>query len=229
MPLEKVKVRVDKPGGREFEVLFNPEEYTVSRGNNFAQIAVPGLRSPLLQFSHGELRTLQMELFFDSREKHVVANRTRTEPNSDLRLVLDEFLGLMDIDPETHAPPVLLFVWGSLTFRCVLASASQKFTMFKENGDPLRATVTVTFNEYTNTEMEAKETKRNTADYTKAHEVVEGDTLAGIAYAEYGDAGLWRPIALRNGLTDPRRLTPGRKLLIPRLPYRAPGSDVTFS
>jgi nucleoid-associated protein YgaU len=229
MALEKIRIREDKGGGREFEVLFNPEQYTVSRGNNFAQVAVPGLSSPLLQFSHGELRTLQMELLFDSREKHVVANRTRTEANSDLRLVLDQFLGLMDIDPDTHAPPVLLFVWGSLTFRCVLVSASQKFTLFKQNGDPLRATVTVTFNEYVNAEMEAKFTKRKTADYTKTHEVAEGDTLPGIAYAAYGDAALWRPIALRNGLTDPRRLPVGVRLVVPRLPYRDPGTDRTFA
>src|SRR5215213_10966172 len=107
MPLEKVRIREDGGRRREFELLFNPEQYTLSRGNNFAQVAVPGLSSPLLQFSHGELRTLQMELLFDSREKHVVANRPRTEANTDLRLVLNKFLELMDIDPDTHAPPVL--------------------------------------------------------------------------------------------------------------------------
>jgi hypothetical protein len=228
MPLEKVKIK-PVSGGPEFDLLFNPEQYTVNRGNNFAQIAIPGLGSPLLQFSHGELRTLQMDLLFDSREQHMVGNRAVTQANSDLRLVLDQFLKLMDINPDTHAPPVLLFVWGSLTFRCVLASANQKFTMFKENGDPLRATVTVTFNEYTNPDTEAKQTKRQTADYTKAHEVVDGDTLAGIAYAVYGDPTLWRPIALRNAVTDPRRLTPGQTLLVPRLPYRDPASGTTYS
>ena len=229
MALEKVKIRAERKEGVGFDVLFNPEEYTLSRGNNFAQVAIPGLSSPLLQFSHGELRTLQMELLFDSREQHLVGGVARTEANSDLRLVLDEFLGLMDIDPDTHAPPVLLVVWGSLTFRCVLASASQKYTMFKQSGHPLRATVTASFSEYTNPEMEAKQAKRKTADYTKAHVVADGDTLAGIAYRSYGDAALWRPIALRNGLTDPRRLPAGRRLLIPRLPYRDPASDVTFS
>ena len=59
-------------GAELFTVLFNPEQYTLDRKNNFAQITVHGLSSPLLQFSHGELKTLQMELFFDSREKHEV-------------------------------------------------------------------------------------------------------------------------------------------------------------
>jgi hypothetical protein len=213
---------------RAYDVLFNPEQYTVNQGNNFAPINVPGLSSPLLQFSHGELRTLQMDLFFDSREGHSVANRKRTTAGGDLGQELDAFLGLMKIDPETHAPPRLLFSWGWLQFRCVLASANQRVTMFREDGCPLRATVSATFNEYTNPVVEAKEVRRQTADYTKLHQVVEGETLAGIAYASYGDAALWRPIALRNGISDPGRLARGQRLVIPKLPYRAPGSDVVF-
>ena len=40
------------------EVMFNPEEYTVSRDVNFAQTAVPGLSAPLVQFVHGNAQTL---------------------------------------------------------------------------------------------------------------------------------------------------------------------------
>src|SRR6266498_2257597 len=42
-----------------------------------------------------------------------------------------------------------------------------------------------------------------------------GDTLAWIAYQEYGDSTLWRPIADANRLTNVRRLTPGTMLVIP--------------
>jgi len=228
MGLEKAKI-LSVDGAEMFTVLFNPEQYTLDRKNNFAQITVHGLSSPLLQFSHGELKTLQMELFFDSREKHTVGNVTRTEVNSDVRDVVDKFLSLMDIDSNLHAPPVLIFSWGpSLSFRCVLASASQQYTMFHERGYPLRAKLNVTFQEYTNRDLEARQVNRQTADYTKTHQVVEGDTLAGLAFSEYQDATLWRPIALRNGLDDPRKLTVGQMLVIPRLPYRAAGSDQTF-
>jgi hypothetical protein len=228
MGLEKAKI-INTKTMEPFTVLFNPEQYTLDRKNNFAQITVHGLSSPLLQFSHGELKTLQMELFFDSREKHTVGTVTRTQVNSDVRDVVDKFLALMDINGELHAPPVLLFTWGpSLNFRCVLASASQQYTMFHERGYPLRAKLNVNFQEYTNGEMEARQVNRQTADYTKTHQVAEGDTLAGIAQTEYGDPGLWRPIALRNGLDDPRDLSVGSKLVIPRLPYRAAGSDQTF-
>jgi nucleoid-associated protein YgaU len=92
----------------------------------------------------------------------------------------------------------------------------------------VRARLTVTFNQYSNAELEAKEVKRETADYTKLHVVRQGETLAAIAAAVYGDPRLWRPIALRNRVDDPRRLAAGTRLTVPQLPYRDPGSGEVF-
>lgn len=50
--------------------MFNPEEYTINKDNNFAAQNVPGLSGPILQFVHGNMRTLEMELFFDTYEKN---------------------------------------------------------------------------------------------------------------------------------------------------------------
>ena len=42
-----------------------------------------------------------------------------------------------------------------------------------------------------------------------------GDTLAWIAYKEYGDSTRWRLIADANRLANVRNLSPGAKLIIP--------------
>ena len=52
-------------------VLFNPTEYSLEKSNEFASINIPGLESPLLQFSRGNLETLSMDLFFDTYEKNI--------------------------------------------------------------------------------------------------------------------------------------------------------------
>jgi len=117
---------------------------------------------------------------------------------------------------------VLLFTWGSLTFTCVLARVSQKFVMFLPTGIPVRARLQVTFNEFRNVELEAKEIKRETADFSRRHEVGEGETLSAIAGAVYEDPRMWRPIAIANDLDDPRAVPTGARLLIPQLPYRNP-------
>jgi nucleoid-associated protein YgaU len=209
-------------------VMFNPEEYTVNKDVNFAQTAVPGLSAPILQFVNGNMQTLEMELFLDTYEEHREGNRVLNRAGQDVRELTDKITGLMDIDPTTHAPPVLLFVWASLSFTCVLARASQRFTMFLADGTPVRARLQVTFNEFRNVDLEAKELKRETADYTKIYIVGQGETLSAIAARTYGDPALWRPIALRNELDDVRSLPVGLRLQVPQLPFRDPQTGEVY-
>jgi hypothetical protein len=219
MPLEKATI-TNTVTGQRTAVLFNPEEYSLSRDNNFAQVAIPGLRGPLLQFVAGNMQTLEMELLVDSYEAHGSANAAL----SDVRELTGQITGLMNIDPSTHAPPVLLFTWGSLAFTCVLARASQRFIMFRPDGVPVRARLQVTFNEFINAESEAKEIKRETADFSHEHVVLAGETLSSIAAAVYRDPARWRPIAIANRVDRPKVLTIGSRLIVPQLPFRDPES-----
>jgi hypothetical protein len=141
---------------------------------------------------------------------------------SDVRELTGKITGLMAIQPQTHVPPVLLFTWAKLAFTCVLARASQRFVMFLPDGTPVRARLNVTFNEYRNTDLEPKETKRETSDFSKRYVVSEAETLSSIAAREYGDPRLWRVIAIANQLQRARGLPVGLKLLVPSLPYRDP-------
>ena len=134
--------------GDRIEVLFNPNEYNLNKDNNFAQAAVPGLSTPLLQFVHGNLRTLEMELMFDSLEEHKHSSRTVNSARSDVRKLTQKVVDLMAINPETHAPPVVLFNWGGLSFTGVLSRVNQRFTMFMDTGIPIRARLQVTFQEW---------------------------------------------------------------------------------
>jgi hypothetical protein len=216
--LEKASI-TNTVTGERIPVMFNPEEYSLSKEINWAQAAVPGLSAPILQFVAGNLATLEMELMLDTSEDHDEAG---THAGDDVRTLTRRVVDLMGIDPTTHAPPVLIFTWGSLTFTCVLARATQRFVMFRGDGVPLRARLQVTFNEYRNVDLEAKEIKRETTDYSHVVEVVEGDTLATIAARVYDDPTMWRPIALRNGIDDPRVLTTATQLAVPPIPYRDP-------
>lgn len=221
MPLEKALI-TNLDTGEKIPVMFNPEEYSLNKDNNFAQQTIPGLRAPLLQFTHGNLRTLEMELFFDTYEEHRNGSRTLNRAGEDVRKLTNKIVGLLDINSQTHAPPVLLVTWASLSLTCVLARVNQKFILFKEDGTPVRARLTVTFNEFTNAKREAKEVNRQTADFTKVHVVVQGETLSGIATKHYENARAWRPIAIANDLVDPRTLFPGQELAIPSLPFLDP-------
>lgn len=186
-------------------VLFNPTEYSMEKSNEFASINIPGLESPILQFSRGNLQTLNMDLFFDSYEI-----------KTDVRVFTSKITKLLKIDPDIHAPPVLRFVWGSLIFTCVLSRVTKKFTMFDGNGIPVRATLSVTFNEY-KTDQSHIENPLQSPDRTKVHVVKQGESLWSIAAEKYGDASQWRPIADENKIINPRKLEIGKEITIPPL------------
>lgn len=213
-PLVRVQIEV-KHTGEKFHVLFNPEEYTLNKDNNFASQAIPGLSGPLLQFVNGNMQTLEMELFFDTYDSPSV-------PKRDVRLETNKVVKLMDIDSQLHAPPVLRVSWASLQFDCVLARVSQKFIMFSEDGTPVRARLNVTFNRFIEAEREAKEVNRQTADYSKVYLVTQGETLSNIAAKLYENPQMWRPIAIANNIDNPRSIFSGQTLRIPSLPFTNP-------
>ena len=173
-------------------VQFNPTEYTLAKGAQIAEIAIPGIDSPILQFVRGQTQTLTLELFFDTtasgmeRRPRCTTSGTLTEPVAQL----------VRIQPKTHAPPRIRFIWGlGLSFKAIVESVQQKFTLFNPPGVPLRATLDVSFREYKTLEEQLAELNLQSADHTKRRVVRRGDTLARIAVEEYGDAAQWRPIA----------------------------------
>ncbi|MFF2091000.1 LysM peptidoglycan-binding domain-containing protein [Paenibacillus sp. NPDC058174] len=207
MALSKAKIIIYRSKGQEtIEVMFNPTEYELEMSNQFADSEIPGLQTPLAHYTGGSESKLTMDLFFDTYES-----------GEDVRKHTLKILTAMEIDSDLHAPPEVRFIWGSLDFKGNLESASQRYTMFLESGVPVRATLGVTFTS-TQTMMEQfQEIPRQSADRTKQKTVKQGDQLWMLAADEYEDPSAWRHIAEANGIDNPRDLTPGRKLTIPRL------------
>jgi hypothetical protein len=136
----------------------------------------------------------------------------------DVRKLTRMITALLDDDPTTKAPPILLFSWGGLNFQCVLESVGQRFTMFMDAGTPVRATLTVSFKEYRRAEIEIR--RGLFVGPPTVRTIVTGETLSGIAGKLLGDPGAWRAIADANNIDNPRKLIPGQLLVIPPRPPR---------
>lgn len=185
-----------------FDVMFNPEQYSVNKNNTFAKIGAHGRDSPLVQFGEGGSETLSLNLFFD----------TYLSGQGDVRNYTDKVAKLMEIDSDLHAPPICKFEWGSFSFMGVAESVNQTFTMFDKNGIPVRAQVTLSLNQYGKSE-----TSKFSPDRTKSHMVIEGENLWEIAYRHYGDPQKWKIIADANDIDNPRIINAGVRLIIPSL------------
>ena len=186
---------------------FNPSEYQLQKTNNFAEIGIPGLESPPIQFVRGAAEKLSLELLADTsdtledvREKYV--NKLRN---------------LMRLNADTHAPPIVAFTWDTQVFKGVLESLTITYVMFSPDGVPLRAKLSVTLKEYRPAAVQFRESPTFSPDFDKTFVVRRGDTLSGIAGQVFRDPSRWREIARANDVVDPRRIRPGDALRIPRL------------
>lgn len=103
-------------------------------------------------------------------------------------------------------------------FRCIVESVKQKFTLFSNEGIPLRATLTVSLREYKTLDNQMRRLNLSSPDRTHAHVLQQGDSLASVAHRHYERPAAWRAIADFNRVEDPRRLEVGTFLEVPPLP-----------
>jgi nucleoid-associated protein YgaU len=196
-------VIVEEATRRRVTVMFNPDEYRLEQGNNYAEVAVPGLPAPPAQYVRGRARTLSMDLLFDTDQLG----------GADVRRSVQEILQLLEPTAVTMAPPVLFFVMGSFTFRCVLVEAAQRYTVFRPDGTSTRAILSVRFQEQVSIDIEIR--RGLFVGPPVLHNLAGGETLDALAARYLGDAARWREIARANGIVDPLTLVPGAALVIP--------------
>lgn len=193
-------------GDPPVEVMFNPAEYNLELASNYSSTSLPGLNNPVLQFVHGEAQTLSMDLFFDTYTN---------EGGTDVSKLTGRLAQALLIDGDLHAPPPVLFVWGSFFFEAVVEKLSQRFTMFLENGTPVRATLSVNFKQHQSIHDQLENPRRNSADKSTRHELSSDESLWRLAAEKYGEPRFWRLIARHNGIANPRRIPAGTVLDLP--------------
>ncbi len=220
MPLEKLTIFPENGG--PIPALFNPERYTVTKSVQLAELAIPGLDAPVVQYVRGQNEKITMELFFDTTDFGMV------DPVTDVRTLTGPVYQLLKIDGNLHAPPRVQLAWGtggqltsygaSISPWLILESVSEEFSLFSPGGVPVRAKLNVSFREAWTISQQLQVTPRHSSDRTTLHRVVRGETLAQIAYEQFSDPTQWRLIADANSLDNPRLLTAGQVLVIPPKP-----------
>jgi nucleoid-associated protein YgaU len=186
---------------------FNPTDYQLQKANNFAEIAIPGLETPPIQYVRGASEKLTAEVLVDT-----------SDTLDDVRVAyVNKLRGLLNLDRELHAPPIVRFVWDTQVFLGVLDSLNVTYVLFTPEGKPLRAKLSLSMKEYRPVEIQIKQNPTASPDFAKTYVVRRGDTLSGIAFAIYRDSSVWRTIAMANQIQDPRTLPPGLVLQLPSL------------
>lgn len=199
----KIKV-IDGPDqGNEYEVMFNPTEYSITATSKTGE---SGARQ---QFNEAEIADFSVSLLFDSYEQGTDV-REKTEPIAGL---------LLPRKPgrEIAQPQTCLFIWGGFTYKGKLTKVTQKFTMFLSTGIPVRATLDITL---TAAMTPTEYSDLNGREQCRKFWIVKaGDRLDLIAYKALYDKNLWRIIAKENKIDNPFDFPGekdfGRQIVIP--------------
>jgi len=126
---------------------YNPKELQIDK-------SVPWQKNPQsnkspekgiqLEFTGAEGRSMSVELLFDGYETN-----TPVTPQVEALNTMASVLEPGSQDENKRRPHRCVVTWGATVpgFRCVIESLSTKYTMFSDQGIPLRATCTVKLKE----------------------------------------------------------------------------------
>ncbi|WP_371634168.1 LysM peptidoglycan-binding domain-containing protein [Streptomyces sp. NBC_01259] len=206
-----------KPGGTvaQLDLQFNPSTLELRKTTEWRRSPsrMAG-QSALPEFVGSGPRTLSLEVFLDATATHDNSVEQAVEKLMKACVPTPASLGR-----KKPASPWVRFEWGTArttAFDGVLSSLSVSYTLFDVDGKPLRATCALSIEEASvDTAGQNPTSGARTARST--HTVVVGDSLAMLAWREYGDPTAWRVIAEANGIDDPMELPPGTELVVPAL------------
>ncbi|MFE7745527.1 LysM peptidoglycan-binding domain-containing protein [Nocardia sp. NPDC057455] len=202
-----------QPGPRrgQIDFQFNPKELSITKSAKWNRDAQKGSKkSGVPEFKGADPAKLTLEMFLDAGAEHDTTVVDTVEQLFACCVPTDE-----SHDKKQGSPPWVIFHWGGLTgFTAYVSSVAVKYTLFTPGGLPIRGIATVTIEEIAGDQAKQNPTS-GSLTARKVHTVVAGDTLASIAWREYGDPARWRVVAVANAIDDPMRLRPGAELLIP--------------
>jgi hypothetical protein len=209
------------------EVMFNPDLITYTKQNTWNYQLPSGQSLPEISFASGIPATLVVPLTFDGTEdgeniaKKVKALTKLTQADKTLK-------GRRYSNPnpgkskaaqnvDQGRPPTVRFAWGNyLSFDAVIKQIVSKYTMFLDDGTPVRAAVELTLMQIADEDVFPKQNPTSGGRTgERIHRLAPRETLDQVAYAIFGQTGLWRALAEFNGIDDPLRLQAGDPILLP--------------
>lgn len=220
--LAKLEVYEKKPAGGgcepgdqidEISFQFNPKELSIQKAAKWERTPARGAKTAgPPEFKGADPCKLTLEMFLDATDKMDGSVVAKVEQLFHCCVPTDASL---KNKKQKASPPLVILTWGGVkSFPAFVTSVQAKYTLFTPGGMPIRATCSVSLEEMPGDPKKQNPTSGALAT-SSVHTVVAGDSLASIAYREYGDPTLWRPLAAFNEVDDPIRMRLGSTLLLP--------------
>ena len=206
----------------KFEVLINPETYTLDYKVKYAESGQgQGTSSKQQKFERSEPEEISFEFLFDS--SGIIDGKPRKDGIGDeVKKFRDMLIGFKG---DVHKPMCLKLAWGANDiFVGVAIEVNITYKLFSSDGKPLRAVVKVKFKKSTEEEKRTAKENRRSPDLTHIRTVKAGDTLPLMCHSIYGHSKYYLQVAQVNGIGNFRNLSPGMVVTFPPIAPTEPAT-----
>lgn len=198
--------------GKPYSVMINPDSLKWNRRVEYNEQQTPDTSSPSQKYKNTPSDTLGFDIVIDCTG---VVDPKRTDMAAEIS-ALEKIV--FTYNGKIHRPNYVKIQWGqNLTFKGVLVSFDTSYTFFKPDGSPLRAKISLSFNQYISPGTVKKLDQQESPDVTHLVTVVEGMTLPQLCQNVWKDDSYYVQVARYNDLNKFRDLAGIDKLIFPPL------------
>jgi hypothetical protein len=198
------------PNGVPFIAMFNPEQYGITEAVTWKPNTTPGKEGSDPTFDRINPREFTLDFMLDGTG--VNTNGVKIPVTAQILLFR---AATTSINALTHRPPYLIVQYGLFICTCIIKSSTVTYTMFDMFGLPIRAKVSATFTERTNSTLNSIANMLSSPDLTHYIQVKDWDVLPLLTYQVYRDQHYYLQVAKVNKLKNFRNLIPGQVLIFP--------------
>lgn len=210
--------------GEAFEATINPETYTTRHKVEFCETQAPGTSMPILKFNKIAAQEISFDFLFDSTGVIRDAKALQMaipDPTQKPKPVSDEIDAfrkkLFEYKGDVHRPYHLKIHWGTLLFKCVLASLDIEYKLFKPDGTPIRAIAKCTFKGTVEEDLRKALEDKQSPDVTHVRQIKAGDRLSLHTHRIYKQQKYLLAVAAFNRLDGFRNIKPGTRIYFPSI------------
>jgi hypothetical protein len=200
----------DKVAGPPYKVMINPESLKWGRKVSYNKRQAINSSSTSQKYKHTPSDNLSFDLIIDCTG---VVDSKRVDLMKEIKRL--EYI-VYTYNGVIHRPNFVKIQWGSdIVFESVLKAFDVEYTLYKPDGTPLRAKVSLAFERYISTKKRKKRDKRSSPDMTHLVEVQEGESLPQLCNRIWNTPFYYVQVAKHNKLNKFRNLKGGQTLLFP--------------
>lgn len=196
--------------GQPYTVMLNPDNIKWDRSVEYNEQQAPDTSSPSQKYKSTPTEKLSFDIVIDCTG---IVDATRTNMKTEitaLETIMYTYNGTI------HRPNFVKITWGQdITFGGVLTSFNVSYTLFRPDGSPLRAKVSLAFSEYVSPSTVAQQDGQSSPDITHMVDVVQGMNLPQMCEKVWRDYSYYVPVARFNDLNKFRNLKGISRLIFP--------------